>query len=97
MKKNTKGNYQRDGAYTEVELERSYTYENVVEVANNYLKLDCSNLRLYRPRNGVLILRRNLTLNEKSVSWSLGSYMRMRHIGPDAVQLGIGPGQEVSV
>ena len=96
MKRNTKGNYQKDGAFTEVELERSYTYDNVVQVASS--SLNCSNCStLYRPRGGVTILRKNLTLNGKSVSWTLGSYMRMRHLGPDALQLGIGPAQEVGV
>ncbi len=95
MKRNTRGNYQKDGAYTEVPLERSYTYEDVIEEANKYLKSDGINLRLYRPKGGVLILSKDLSLNGKDVPWTLGFYMRMRHLGPDAIQFGIGPAQEV--
>ena len=81
---NTKSNYQR----AELEIERSHTYKDIIEVAANYLKLDGSNFRLYRPRGGALTLT---SLNGKTVPWTLGSYMRLRHLGPDALQLGIGP------
>ena len=82
--------------FTELELERSHTYKDIIEIAANYFKLDGSNFRLYRPRGGALILHKDLSFNGKTVPWTLGSYMRLRHLGPDALQLGIGPPQEVS-
>lgn len=94
MKKNSKGNYHRDGVFTEVALERSYTYDEVIRAANDFFK-GFNGSTLYRPRGGVIILRKNLVLNGNSVSWTLGSYMRMKKVGPDAIQLGIGPSQKV--
>ncbi len=81
----------------ECELDRSYSYDVLIEVASEFLKMDGSSVRLhlYRPRGGVLIIPKDIILNDVPVPWTLGSYMRMRHIGPDAVQLGIGPANEV--
>jgi hypothetical protein len=81
----------------ECELERSYSYDTVVEVASNFLKMDEPSVRLhlYRPKGGVLIVPNDITLTDVPVPWTLGSYMRLRHIGPDAVQLGVGPAEEV--
>lgn len=80
----------------ECELERSFRYETVIEIAGNFLKFDpLVRLHLYRPRGGVLILPEDIVINGEPVPWTLGSYMRMRHLGPDALQIGIGPAQEV--
>ena len=46
-----------DGEFIEIELERSYTYEKIIDVANKILKNDSFPLRLYR---GVRILPEDL-------------------------------------
>jgi hypothetical protein len=45
-------------------------------------------------RGGVSI---HIIWNGTSVPWTFGTYMymKMRHIGPDAVQLGVSPSSEV--
>lgn len=74
------------------QLYRSSSYDEVVETAGNFLKLDdsFSRLHLYRPKGGVLILSNDIMLNNEPVPWTLGAYMRLRHLGPDALQLGVG-------
>ena len=81
----------------ECELDKSYSYSTVIEVASEFLKMDGSSVRLslYRPRGGVLIIPNDIVLNDIPVPWTLGSYMRMKHIGPDVVQFGIGPADKV--
>ena len=74
----------------ECELDRSYSYDDLV---SEFLQMDGSSVRLhlYRPRGGVLIVPNDIVLNDIPVSWTLGAYMRMKHVGPDAVQFGMGP------
>ena len=48
--------------FTELELERSHTYKDIIEIAANYFQLDGSNFILYRPRGGALILHKDLSL-----------------------------------
>ena len=98
MKTNARGMYQKDGALLECELDRSDTYTEVVGAVSRFLKMDDSSVRLqlFRPRGGVTILPNDIMLNKEFVAWTLGSYMRARHIGPDVIQLGIGPAQDVS-
>lgn len=90
MKKNDRGLLRRDGGFIECELSRSDTYSDVVEKVSKFLGC-CTpaNACLYRPRGGAVIPAQELVLNGKSVMWTLGSYMRIKHAGPDVIQIGI--------
>jgi hypothetical protein len=93
----SKGLMRRDGPLVECELRRNDTYSDVVEKVATFLRLQGppSSLCLYRPRGGALIPARELSINNVSVMWMLGSYMRLKRIGPDCVQLGVGEATKV--
>lgn len=95
MKKNSRGLLRRDGPFVECDLERSHTYYDVVERICNFFKLeDPTSYSLYRP-SGALIPAQELVVNGLPVTWTLGSYMRVKHAGPDVIQLGICCSREV--
>jgi hypothetical protein len=91
MKKNRRNYYRRDGPFVECELSRSDDYERLIEKIASFLNMNNSPLlSLYRPHGGAYIPNQDLVVNDISLTWTLGSYMRVRHIGPEAVQIGIG-------
>lgn len=100
MKKNRRNYYRRDGPFIECELSRLDDYENVIRKVASFLNIeDSPSLSLFRPHSGAYIPNQEIVINDIPVVWTLGSYMRMRHIGPEAVQIGIGlsgAGKEVS-
>ena len=93
MKKNNRGLFRRDGTFVECGLSRLDTYSDVVEkIAKIFSLKSPSRLCLYRPGGGAVIPAEELTINNsQSVMWTLGHYMRVKHAGPDVIQLGIGP------
>ena len=89
MKRNARNYFRRDGPFIECELSRTDTYSDVVEKICSYFKVAEASTSLYRPHNGTIIPSTELTVNNKSVIWTLGSYMRVRHLGPENLQIGI--------
>lgn len=70
---------------------------DVVEKISRFLRLEePMKYCLYRPRGGAVIPAQELEINGVSVMWTLGAYMRVKHAGPEVIQLGIGSTREVS-
>lgn len=95
--KKSKGLMRRDGPLIECELRRNDTYSDVVEKVASFLRIhpSTSSHCLYRPRGGAIIPAQELVINSVSVMWTLGSYMRLKHVGPDCVQIGVGEAEKV--
>lgn len=93
----SKGLMRRNGPFVECELRRKDTYSDVVEKVATFLRIHSpSSLCLYRPRGGAIIPAKELTINSVSQMWTLGAYMRLKHVGPDCVQIGVGEAEKVS-
>lgn len=97
MVKSSKGLMRREGPFVECELRRSDTYSDVVEKVAKFLRMErpSSSLCLYRPRGGAIIPAQEIMINKTSVMWTLGAYMRLKRIGPDVVQIGVGESEKV--
>ena len=81
--------FKRDGSLIECELSRCDTYSDVVEKVSRFLGLDePTQFCLYRPHGGAVIPAREFVINNSPVMWTLGSYMRVKHVGPEAIQIG---------
>lgn len=87
----------RDGHFVECELRRNDTYSDVVEKVATFFRVphSPSSLCLYRPRGGAIIPAQELMIGKASVMWTLGAYMRLKHVGPDCIQIGIGESEKV--
>lgn len=90
MEKTKKGKYKQCGPLIECELNRLDTYTDVVEKIAKFLGIACSSSCLYRPHGGAIIPAQEISIDGgEPVMWTLGIYMRMKHAGPEVIQLGV--------
>lgn len=74
----------------DVFLKRSDPYDVVISKISETISIKKSDeMRLFNGK-GAIISNQPVTLRNKKVEWTLGSFISRRHTSPDKVMLGVG-------
>lgn len=92
------GLYKRSGPYVDLPVSKSDSHKDVVKKGVEILELDDQkSYKLFTAR-GCLISSHNIMLSEScdiKVPWTVGNYMRSKHVG--SLRLGVGCTDVISV